>query len=87
MVTSQQMNHDVELWNPTEEMVQSLETFCKDEGYCYGYAELDKTDRLVVKCEFEHGASGCPGVVILNDNHAYLVTMFLRGLVSILLSK
>jgi hypothetical protein len=60
--------------------MQSLETFCRDKGYEYeGYAELDKTERLVVKCQFEHGASGCPGVVVLGDNQVYLVTMFLKG--------
>ena len=75
----QRVNLGVGLWNPTEEKMQSLATFCKDEGYEYGYAELDKTERLVIKCEFEHGASGCPGVVILGDNQVYLVTMFLKG--------
>jgi hypothetical protein len=53
----------VGLWNPTEERMQLLATFCKNEEYEYGYAELDKTERLVVKCLFKHGASGCPGVV------------------------
>ena len=78
--SSQRVHLEVGLWNPTEERMQSLETFCRDKGYEYeGYAELDKTERLVVKCQFKRGASGCPGVVILNDNQAYLVTMFLRG--------
>jgi len=75
----QRVNLGVGLWNPTEERMQSLATFCKDEGYEYGYAELDKTERLVIKCEFERGASGCPGVVFLGDNQVYLVTMFLKG--------
>ena len=74
------VNLEVGLWNPTEERMQSLETFCRDKGYEYeGYAELDKTERLLVKCEFEHGTSGCPGVVVLGDNQPYLVTMFLKG--------
>jgi len=75
----QRVNLDVGLWNPTEKRMLSLATFCKEKGYEYGYAELDKSERLVVKCQFEHGASGCPGVVVLDDNKLYLVTMFLRG--------
>ena len=74
----QRVNLEIGLWNPTEEKMQSLATFCKDEGYKYGYAGLDKTERLVIKCQFEHGASGCPGVVVLDDQ-LYLVTMLLRG--------
>lgn len=74
------VNFNIGLWNPTEDRMLSLATFCKENGYEYGgYAELDKSERLVVKCEFEHGASGCPGVVVLDDNNLYLVTMFLRG--------
>jgi hypothetical protein len=84
----QRVNLDVGLWNPTEERMQSLETFCRDKGYEYkGYAELDKTERLVLKCEFEHGASGCPGVVVLGDNQVYLVTMFLKGFPDFYCSK
>jgi hypothetical protein len=75
----QRVNLEIGLWNPTEEKMQSLATFCKDEGYKYGYAGLDKTERLVIKCKFEHGASGCPGVVVLDDDQLYLVTMLLRG--------
>ena len=77
---SQRVHLEVGLWNPTDERMQSLETFCRDKGYEYeGYAELDKTERLVVKCQFKRGASGCPGVVVLDDNQVYLVTMFLKG--------
>jgi hypothetical protein len=74
------VNLKVGLWNPTEKRMQLLETFCRDKGYEYeGYVELDKTERLVVKCQFNRGASGCPGVVVLDDNQVYLVTMFLKG--------
>ena len=82
------VNLEVGLWNPTDERMQSLETFCRDKGYDYkGYAKLDKTERLVVKCEFERGASGCPGVVVLDDNQVYLVTMFLKGFPDFYCSK
>ena len=84
----QRVNLDIRLWNPTEEKMQSLATFCKEEGYnSDGYAGLDKDERLVMKCEFEHGASGCPGVVVLGDNQLYLVTMFLRGFPNFYFSK
>ena len=81
------VNLDVGLWNPTDERMQSLQTFCRDKGYENGYTELDKSERLVVKCQFEHGASGCPGVVVLDDNQLYLVTMFLRGFPDFYFSK
>ncbi|CAG2185708.1 unnamed protein product [Mytilus edulis] len=80
-----QIHFDVELWNPSLTRIQSLKEFCASkykiiENYDNDYDELLHKNRLVVKCQFEHGASGCPGLMLThNNNEPHVVLMFARG--------
>ncbi|VDI48068.1 Hypothetical predicted protein, partial [Mytilus galloprovincialis] len=71
-------NFGIGLWTPTETKMKGMEKFCEEYGKPNGYIKLDRKDRLVIKCEFVSGASGCPGVVIYKDK-AYVVLVYIRG--------
>ncbi|XP_071155465.1 uncharacterized protein [Mytilus edulis] len=71
-------NFGIGLWTPTETKMKDMEKFCQEYGKPNGYIGLDRKDRLVIKCEFVSGASGCPGVVIYKDK-AYVVLVYVRG--------
>ncbi|XP_063425016.1 uncharacterized protein LOC134708428 isoform X2 [Mytilus trossulus] len=71
-------NFGIGLWTPTETKMKGMEKFCEEYGKPNGYIGLDRKDRLVIKCEFVSGASGCPGVVIYKDK-AYVVLVYIRG--------
>ncbi|CAC5386874.1 unnamed protein product [Mytilus coruscus] len=80
-----QIHFDVELWTPTHTRIQILKDFCASKykfsgNYDNDYDDLLQKDRLVVKCQFEHGASGCPGIMLShNNNEPHVVLMFARG--------
>ncbi|XP_063396216.1 uncharacterized protein LOC134680871 isoform X2 [Mytilus trossulus] len=84
-IEKKQIHFDVELWYPSLTRIQSLKEFCASkykitENYDNNYEELRHKNRLVVKCQFEHGASGCPGLILThNTNEPHVVLMFARG--------
>ncbi|XP_052091081.1 uncharacterized protein LOC127727978 isoform X2 [Mytilus californianus] len=73
-----EVNSGIGIWKPTEKRLQNLEKFCQQYGEENGYKGLDRKDRLVIKCDFVGGASGSPGIVIL-DSVAYVVLVYIRG--------
>ncbi|CAG2210241.1 unnamed protein product [Mytilus edulis] len=79
-------NFGIGLWTPTETKMKDMEKFCLEYGKPNGYIGLDRKDRLVIKCEFVSGASGCPGVVIYKDK-AYVVLVYVRGFPDFYYSK
>ncbi|VDI17044.1 Hypothetical predicted protein [Mytilus galloprovincialis] len=79
-------NFGIGLWTPTETKMKDMEKFCLEYGKPNGYIGLDRKDRLVIKCEFVSGASGCPGVVIYKDK-AYVVLVYIRGFPDFYYSK
>lgn len=80
-------NYGIGLWNPTDEKMKKLEKFCQDEGYSNGYIGLDKKERVVIKCQFEEGSSGCPGIVINRNNDPQVGLIYLRGFPDFYYSK
>ncbi|CAC5373071.1 unnamed protein product [Mytilus coruscus] len=73
-----ELNSGIGIWKPTEKRLQHLEKFCQKYGEQNGYIGLERKDRLVIKCDFVGGASGSPGIVIL-DSVAYVVLVYIRG--------
>ncbi|CAC5419691.1 unnamed protein product [Mytilus coruscus] len=73
-----EVNFGIGIWDPTEKRMEDLEKFCQKYEQQNGYIELDRKDRLVIQCEFVGGASGSPGIVILN-NVAHVVFVYIRG--------
>ncbi|OPL20986.1 triple collagen helix repeat-containing, partial [Mytilus galloprovincialis] len=73
-----EVNSGIGIWKPTEKRLEDLEKFCQQYGEENGYIGLERKDRLVIQCDFVGGASGSPGIVILN-NVAYVVLVYIRG--------
>ncbi|XP_063425019.1 uncharacterized protein LOC134708430 isoform X2 [Mytilus trossulus] len=73
-----EVNSGIGIWKPTEKRLLDLEKFCQQYGEENGYIGLERKDRLVIQCDFVGGASGSPGIVILN-NVAYVVLVYIRG--------
>ena len=44
-----------------------------------GYLGVDNDKKLLFHCSFQQGASGSPGIAVVNGKEAVVVTMLLRG--------
>jgi hypothetical protein len=75
------VDHVLKYWHPFGHRIKELTEWSKNEFHSkhHGYTGIKDETRLLFRCFFRHGASGCPGFLVRSEGDIRVVTVLLRG--------
>lgn len=76
------MDHVMKYWHPFDHRITELTDWSANEfnfKHGFGYTGIKEKTRLLFRCSFRHGASGCPGFLVRSEGDVRVVTVLLRG--------